>query len=339
MKRIEDFMDTSNVYSYGIDLSNIKLDFSKTQNKHKSPAKRYVCIDIEMSELTCEQRQMAGGLRNEIIQIGAVMLDENYNMISEFNTYVKPVYSSVTPLIHEITGITNEKLARADDFITAFDKYNYWLGEAEITTFCWSTSDFTQLWNELELKAKHRTDLFAALRSFVDLQQIYCEQIGAEISVSLEAALKFLQLDYQGQIHTANCDAFNTARILHKIFCTKSLKPSVEYISSTKAPRIKNDTKKVLEKVRAKENDNNCSVAAFLSPELLTQFGYVISEETKELLFEDLENEDYNLSASPLAYLAEELSFTKLCEKYHIIKSKWIQFATQVMSTEEMQIA
>lgn len=44
MKRIEDFMDTSNVYSYGIDLSNIKLDFSKTQNKHKSPAKRYVCI-------------------------------------------------------------------------------------------------------------------------------------------------------------------------------------------------------------------------------------------------------------------------------------------------------
>lgn len=161
----DDVMDTSNVYSYGIDLSKFKLDLPKSQNKPKHPAKRYVCIDIEMSELTASQKQMVCGLRNEVIQIGAVMLDENYNMISEFNSYVKPCYSSVTPLIHELTGITNEKLEKADDFITAFDKYNYWLGDAEITTFCWSKSDFTQLWNELELKAKHRTDLFAPSRT------------------------------------------------------------------------------------------------------------------------------------------------------------------------------
>lgn len=80
--------------------------------------KRFVCLDLEMSELTEEQKQMICGLRNEIIQIGAVMLDENYNMISEFNTYVKPCYSSVTQSIKELTGITNERLENADDFIT-----------------------------------------------------------------------------------------------------------------------------------------------------------------------------------------------------------------------------
>ena len=335
----DDVMDTSNVYSYGIDLSKFKLDLPKSQNKPKHPAKRYVCIDIEMSELTASQKQMVSGLRNEVIQIGAVMLDENYNMISEFNSYVKPCYSSVTPLIHELTGITNEKLEKADDFITAFDKYNYWLRDAEITTFCWSKSDFTQLWNELELKVKHRTDLFVPLKNFVDLQQIYCDQIGAEIPVSLEAALKFLQLDYQGQIHTANCDAFNTARILHKIFCTKGLKPSIEYISSTKAPRIKNETKKVLDKVRAKDNDNNCSFAAFLSPELLAQFGYVQKDDTENLAVDSFEHEDTVISTSPLAYLAKELSFTTLCNKYRVLKSKWIQFATEVMDTQEMQVA
>lgn len=47
MKRFEYVMDTSNVYSYGIDLSKIKLDFSKSPKKHKSSAKRYVCIDIQ----------------------------------------------------------------------------------------------------------------------------------------------------------------------------------------------------------------------------------------------------------------------------------------------------
>lgn len=201
--------------------------YNVTQDKSKEDfMKRYVCIDVEMSELTVSQRQMVSGIRNEVIQIGAVMLDENYNMISEFNSYVKPKYSTISPLIQELTGISNECVEKADDFLTVFDKYNYWIGNNDVTTFCWSKTDFTQLWNELELKAKHRQDLFSSLRNFVDLQQIFCEQIGAEISVSLEAALKFLQLEYQGKIHSANCDAFNTARILHKIFCTKTLQPS-----------------------------------------------------------------------------------------------------------------
>ena len=56
MKRIDDVMDTSNVYSYGIDLSKIKLDFSNSPKKHKAPAKRYICIDLEMTEFSVSQR-------------------------------------------------------------------------------------------------------------------------------------------------------------------------------------------------------------------------------------------------------------------------------------------
>lgn len=117
------------------------------------------------------------------------------------------------------------------------------------------------------------------------------------------------------------------------------MKPSIEYISSTKAPRIKNETKKVLDKVRAKDNDNNCSFAAFLSPELLAQFGYVQKDDTEDQSVEIFEHEDTVLSTSPLAYLAKELSFTTLCNKYRVLKSKWIQFATEVMDTQEMQVA
>ena len=42
MKRFDDVMDTSNVYSYGIDLSKLKLDFSKSPKQHKDTVKRYV---------------------------------------------------------------------------------------------------------------------------------------------------------------------------------------------------------------------------------------------------------------------------------------------------------
>lgn len=300
--------------------------------------KRFVCLDLEMSELTVEQKQMICGLRNEIIQIGAVMLDENYNMISEFNTYVKPCYSSVTQSIKELTGITNERLENADDFITAFDKYIYWLGDNELTTFCWSTSDFTQLWKEVELKARHRTDLFSSLKNFVDLQHIFGEQIGAGIPISLESALQFLRMDYQGQIHSANSDAFNTARILHKIFCTKTLNPSIEYIGADKSPRLKNETKQILEKVRAKDDDTTCSLSAFFTPELLAKFNITQKEGSVESADDFLSIEDSSSIDSPLSYLVEESSFISLCDKYHVLKSKVIKFATDVMDTQEMLV-
>ena len=117
MKRFDDVMDTSNVYSYGIDLSKIKLDFSKSPKKHKAPAKRYVCIDLEMTEFSASQRCFVPGANGEVIQFGAVMLDENYNMLSEFSSYVKPVYSSVTPIINQLTGIINQNLEKPMTFL------------------------------------------------------------------------------------------------------------------------------------------------------------------------------------------------------------------------------
>lgn len=136
--RRDDVMDTANVYSYGINLNKMKLDLPKPEKKHKVPAKRYVCIDLEMTEFSPSQRGLVPGANGEVIQFGAVMLDENYNMLSEFNSYVKPVYSSVNGTINKLTGISNKNLKKADDFITVFDKFCYWRGEGDITTFCWS---------------------------------------------------------------------------------------------------------------------------------------------------------------------------------------------------------
>lgn len=77
-----DVMDTSNVYSYGIDLSKFKLDLPKESKKHKTPTKHYICIDLEMTELTASQRTCVPGVNGEVIQFGAVMLDENYNHVA-----------------------------------------------------------------------------------------------------------------------------------------------------------------------------------------------------------------------------------------------------------------
>ena len=333
MKRMDDVMDTSNVYSYGIDLSKLKLDLPKSQKKHKAPAKRYVCIDLEMTEFTASQRSCVPGTNGEVIQFGAVLLDENYNMLSEFSSYVKPVYSSVTPVINQLTGISNKSLEKADDFLTVFDKFCYWRGEGDITTFCWSKADFNQLWAELEAKGKHRYDLFATLRDFVDLQNIFGTLVSSKTSVGLESAMRLLQMDYKGQVHSALSDSYNTARILHKLFCTESLDLDFEYINPSKETPL-NKQKEAAE--------YNCSFASFLSPEILAQFGYSTTTpepEIEEYSYEEASEDLQALEDSPLYGMVDNKEIAELCSKYNIEVQSWLKLATEVMNTQEMQVA
>ena len=327
-----DVMDVSNAYSYKLDLNRIKQELPKASKKHKAPAKRYVCIDLEMTEFTSSQRSCVPGANGEVIQFGAVLLDENYNLLSEFSSYVKPVYSSVTPWINQLTGISNQKLEKADDFITVFDKFCYWRGEGDITTFCWSKSDFNQLWSELEAKGKHRYDLFATLQDFVDLQDIFGKLISSKTSVGLESAMRLLQMEYKGQVHTALSDSYNTARILHKLFCTESLEVDFEYINPSKETPVN----------QKGEEEYNCSLASFLSPELLSQFGYTGAsqeEEAEETSIENIADDLQLLGASPLAGLINNEEIANLCSKYNIEVQSWLKLATEVMNTQEMQVA
>ncbi len=114
----DDFMDTSDAYSYGLDLRKIKLDLLNSPKNQKSPAKRYICIDLEMSEFKPELHSCVPGCNGEVIQFGAVMLDEHCNMISKFSSYVKPSYSSVTPIIQELTARSLTFFQKIPDFLS-----------------------------------------------------------------------------------------------------------------------------------------------------------------------------------------------------------------------------
>ncbi|MCR5607362.1 MAG: exonuclease domain-containing protein [Treponema sp.] len=307
--------------------------------------KRFVCIDIEMSELTAEERRMVPDLQHEIIQIGAVMLDENYNIINRFSSYIKPSYSSVTPVIQSLTGISNRDLLDAKDFISVFDKYLYWLEDNEIITFCWSAADYKQLWNEITVKAKHRKDLFENLKTFIDLQRAFGNLIGTKISISLESALIFLCDEFKGKAHDAYWDAYNTARILHKIKCTDSININMDYIY-----KLSNDNDCVPKKYKVKiadSKDYTNTFASFMSPELLEQFGY----KPKEKVEIDKEADENIINEDSLKYEKEELEAIKkssvadifdesyirgLCLKYKVPVFDWLNIAEKVKSTNEI---
>lgn len=298
--------------------------------------KRYVCVDIEMSEFTKAEKKLVHGIRREVIQIGAVMLDENYNMISEFSTFVKPAFSHITETIQELTGISQENVDKADDFITAFDKYCYWVGDCnDIVTFCWSDMDYVQLWNELHVKAKHRTDLLEYLESFIDLQKTFCNLIDAKQSVSLDAAVTLVKSEFEGQHHTALSDAYNTGCILHKLCCCDGLEPEFDFLNmAVRQEEAENKSKK------DKEYQN--SFAAFMSPELLEMFGYVSAGEGDSSDCDDNYFYDYNdKKGEKREVIDSDKPLTpeeSICIKYNIPSESFNSFAEKIKLTDNMKI-
>ena len=109
--------------------------------------------------------------------------------------------------------------------------------------------------------------------------------------------MRLLLMKYEGMIHTAYCDSFNTARVLHKLFCTESLDLDFEYIN----PRINR-----IEKLKYKNDDEkyNCPFANFLSSELLARFSWNEEPEEEE--------------TSSLVNLIDVIEIKEFCSKYKI---------------------
>ena len=108
-----DVMDTANVYYYGIDLSKFKLDLPKESKKHKAPAKRYICSDLEMTEFTSSQRTCVPGAKyneqtvNEVTQKVTVKFTANQKKILE--EIKKNPFVTQEELV-EIVGITRKSI-------------------------------------------------------------------------------------------------------------------------------------------------------------------------------------------------------------------------------------
>ena len=265
---------------------------------HKKREKRYVVLDLEMNELTSKERRQAKGLKGEVIQIGAVKLDEDFNCIDEFSIYVKPVYGGINDEIEGITGITDEMVSKADTFIESFHKFVVWAGDDVSAVVCWSDSDYKQLRDELVVKTKKYDEYKPILHKFVDLQASFGDILEAKYAISLDMALKFCCLKFKGNRHSAVSDAFNTARILQKLMNQNSY--SIEF-------------KPIWRTVDA---EYTATIASFISPELRSKFSYKKEKDIKKAGF---------------------LSKIFTCTRYGIKPKKWFSFMSRMFLVSLVQ--
>ena len=168
---------------------------------------KHVVVDLEMNPVDREYKDIRKKLSGEIIEIGAVRLDENYQQEDKFRCYVLPEYGAIRKHITELTGITQ------DHFGEAFKSFVDWIGEGETKIYSWSMSDIKQLRKECRLKLEDFDTGWLDSR-WVDLQKAFDDRIGLHNSLALKHALGAMNKDFEGTAHTALDDAINTSAIL-----------------------------------------------------------------------------------------------------------------------------
>ncbi len=176
----------------------------------------YVILDMEWDSA---YHKLQKRFVNQILQIGAVKLDEKFNIVDIFDVTIKSSISKrVSGRFTELTGITKEMMLEGISLNDAVTQYNEWLGD-DTVTITWSNSDlYTIAENEKYLLSnqKFKIDKYVDLQKFI---QGELRLLGHEIKsqISLSHAAEFLGITTDGyDLHTAKDDSLLCAALLKK---------------------------------------------------------------------------------------------------------------------------
>lgn len=178
----------------------------------------YVILDMEWDSA---YHKLHKRFVNQILQIGAVKLDENFNIVDIFDVTVKSsICKKVSKRFTELTGITKEMMLNGISLNEAVERYNDWLGDDTIT-ITWSNSDlYTIAENEKYLlkNQKFKIDKYLDLQKFIqDELRILGHEIKSQISLSHAAELLGITTDGY-DLHTAKDDSLLSAALLKKYY-------------------------------------------------------------------------------------------------------------------------
>ena len=133
----------------------------------------YIIMDLEWNQPVVAKKRIKG-LDGDIIQIGALKVDENMNVKDELNITVKPkYYSRMNHNVQELTGITQSMIDNAEyNLESAIDKLKEWAGE-DYSFVTWSFTDIYMLLNNFEkyeIDSKWIPECYDAQLMFDDLE-------------------------------------------------------------------------------------------------------------------------------------------------------------------------
>lgn len=173
----------------------------------------YVIMDLEWNQSSTGEEEVSKVLPFEIIEIGAIKLNDERKMISEFSELVKPqVYHEMHHITRKLIHLQMKQLEQGRSFAEVMEQFREWCGEDYI--FCtWGPLDLTELQRNIRY---YGLEPFSdgPIR-FLDVQKLF--SIAYEDRKSrraLEYAIDYLEIEKDIPFHRAFSDAYYTAKVL-----------------------------------------------------------------------------------------------------------------------------
>ena len=199
---------------------------------------QYIVMDMEWNNAYCKQLD---GFINEIIEIGAVRLDEALQELDSFSVIIRAVVGKkLQSRVKSLTHLTNEDIAHGVSFREAIERFTAWLGEEENTFLTWGDGDVRTLIKNCDFFLEMPQPVF--MHNYADLQK-YCQGFtdaaGLGQQIGLSAAAEKLGVDADAfPHHRALDDSRLAAACLRKVYAPEKLKTFVRRCDRTFYERL-----------------------------------------------------------------------------------------------------
>jgi len=193
----------------------------------------YIVFDMEWNQPSSRSKLITDPvkLHGEIIQIGAVKLNESFEKVEDIEFTVAPkYYTEMNHYVRELTGIRTGDLSKGKPFPVIFEEFRQWCGE-DFRFITWGPDDMSVLRDNMILHGLDTTVL-----PFCYNHQLICnKQISGENrQFSLSSAMEMLNIPMTLACHDARNDAIFTSLIAEKLDMKKGLE---EYVAPTPKPK------------------------------------------------------------------------------------------------------
>lgn len=194
----------------------------------------YIIVDLEfnnMKDITTydknfyeKYKQLENiEIQNEIIEIGAVKLDERMKKIGSMKVYIKPtIFPIINPIVNEITKIDMKLLKEQGvEFKEAINKLNDMFEDNDILC-SWAKDDIVEL---IFNSRYHNNYNLKFSNKYLDLQEYVTKVLGYKKVLGLKNILKKLNVKSDdSRFHDALYDAECTVEVFKRLYNCKIIK-------------------------------------------------------------------------------------------------------------------
>ena len=174
----------------------------------------YIVLDLEWNQSNTGQEAAVPGMPFEIIEIGAVKLNDECVMIGEFSNLIKPVvYREMHQITSRLIHLQMQELERGKPFPEVAGEFLGWCGKEDFLFCTWGSSDLTEL--QRNMRYHNMTPVSDVPFAYLDVQKLFSLAFeDGKSRRSLEYAVDMLAIEKDIPFHRAFSDAYYTAKVL-----------------------------------------------------------------------------------------------------------------------------